>query len=59
MWRRDPALGGRAGAAGLSAASGGLLARETEPEAVGEESVPWPSQASRHQDGAPGLERER
>lgn len=40
VWRRDPVLEGNAGISELSAAIGTALARETAPEAVGEESVP-------------------
>lgn len=58
VWRRDPVLEGNAGISELSAAISPALARETAPEAVGEASGPGPSQASRLQDGAPGLEGE-
>lgn len=57
--RRDQALKENAGISELSATANGSLAQGTVPERVGEESMPWPSQASRHQDGAPDVERER
>lgn len=46
------------GISGLPGAASRSLARGTVPEAVGEELVSWPSQESRHQDGATALERE-
>lgn len=56
--RRYEVLKDSEGISGLPAAASRSLARGTVPEAVGEELVSWPSQVSRHQDGATGLERE-